>query len=64
MGKYISIKQIYNIEPPHEIPNNLVCVTSKGSDQPAHTRSLISAFDIRFLDNFIGKLATGEMSIF
>ena len=31
-------------EPWHEISNNLVCVTSKGSDQPAHTRSLISAF--------------------
>ena len=28
----------------HEIPINLVCATSKGSDQPAHTRSLIRAF--------------------
>ena len=28
----------------HEISNNMVCVTSKGSDQPAHTRSLIRAF--------------------
>ena len=31
-------------EPRHEIPNNVVCATSKGSDQPAHTRSLIRAF--------------------
>ena len=28
-------------EPRHEISNNVVCVTSKGSDQPAHMRSLI-----------------------
>ena len=25
-------------EPQHEISNNVVCATSKGSDQPAHTR--------------------------
>ena len=31
-------------EPVHEISNNVVCVTSKASDQPAHTRSLIRAF--------------------
>ena len=28
----------------HEISNNVVCATSKGSDQPAHVRSLIRAF--------------------
>ena len=27
------------IEPVHEVSNNVVCVTSKASDQPAHTRS-------------------------
>ena len=32
------------IEPVHEIFNNVVCATSKASDQPAHTRSLIRAF--------------------
>ena len=37
----ISFKQF---EPRHEISNNVVGVTSKGSDQPAHTRSLIRAF--------------------
>ena len=32
------------LEPRHEISNNVVYATSKGSDQPAHTRSLIRAF--------------------
>ena len=31
-------------EPVYEISYNVVCVTSKGSDQPAHTCSLIRAF--------------------
>ena len=35
------------IEPQHEIFNNFVCVTSKASDQPGHTRSLIRAFASR-----------------
>ena len=30
-------------EPRHEIANNVVCATSKASDQPAHTHSLIRA---------------------
>ena len=34
-------------EPRHEIPNNVVCATSKASDQPAHTRSLIRVFASR-----------------
>ena len=34
-------------EPRHEISNNVVCATSKGSDQPAHSRSLIRAFASR-----------------
>ena len=36
-----------SFEPWHEISNNVVCATSKGSDQPAHTRSLIRAFASR-----------------
>ena len=32
------------IEPVHEITNNVVCATSKASDQSAHMRSLIRAF--------------------
>ena len=35
------------IAPVHEISNNVVCTTSKASDQPAHTRSLIRAFASR-----------------
>ena len=34
-------------EPVHEISNNVACATSKASDQPAHTRSLIRAFASR-----------------
>ena len=34
-------------EPRHEISNIVVCATSKASDQPAHTRSLIRAFASR-----------------
>ena len=32
------------IEPRHEILNNVVCATSKASDQLAHMRRLIRAF--------------------
>ena len=34
-------------EPVHDISNNVVCATSKASDQPAHKRSLIRAFASR-----------------
>ena len=34
-------------EPRHDIYINVVCATSKDSDQPEHTRSLISAFASR-----------------
>ena len=37
----------YNNEPVHEISYNVVCVTSKASNQPAHMRSLIKAFASR-----------------
>ena len=37
----------YIFEPRREISNHVVCATSKGSDQPAHTRSLIRAFASR-----------------
>ena len=46
IGKvWFIIKVIF--EPVHEISNNVVCATSKASDQPAHTRSLIRAFASR-----------------
>ena len=41
-GLYYVISTIN--EPVHEISNNVVCATSKASDQPAHTRSQIRAF--------------------
>ena len=37
---------------------------NKSADQPAHTRSLISAFVIHILDSMISKLATSEIIIF
>ena len=36
--------QVIIIDPQHEISINVVCATSKGSDQPVHTPSLIRAF--------------------
>ena len=41
------ILQKSKIEPWHGISNNVVCATSKASDQPAHTRRLIRAFASR-----------------
>ena len=41
------INPISKFEPVYEISNNFVCATSKGSDQPAHTRRLIRAFASR-----------------
>ena len=34
------------------------------ADQPAHPRSLISAFVIRFLERIISRLASSKISIF
>ena len=34
------------------------------ADQPAYLRSLISAFEIRYLESIIVKLTIGEISIF
>ena len=45
MGRILQSNYMQKLnEPRHEISNNVVCATSKGSDQPAHTRSLIRAF--------------------
>ena len=38
------LKHDHIYEPRHEISNNMVSATSKGSDQRAHTRRLIRAF--------------------
>ena len=37
----------WEYEAVHEISNNVVCATSKASDQPAHTRSLFRALASR-----------------
>ena len=42
----------------HGISNNVVCATSKASDQPAHTSSLIRAFANRLSISMIVKLLT------
>ena len=43
-GTMLMSSPLVRREPRHEISNNVVCATSIGSDQPAHTRSLIRAF--------------------
>ena len=43
----VGVGKIKINEPVHESSNNVVCATSKASDQPAHTRSLIRAFASR-----------------
>ena len=45
--KCINLVSAYKNVPQHEISNNVVCATSKGSDQLAHMRSLIRAFASR-----------------
>ena len=42
-----AVDSVIVYEPRHDISNNVVCATSKVSDQPAHTRSLIRAFAYR-----------------
>ena len=44
-------------KPQHRISNNVVCATTKPSDQPAHMRSLIRVFDSG-LNNLSVKLIT------
>ena len=39
-------------------------MNNTGADQPAHPRSLISAFVIRFLESFIYNLATRDILVF
>ena len=43
---YIHIHLRHTHEPQIEISNNVVCATSKSSDQPAHTRSLIREYSM------------------
>ena len=43
----MQMREQTTFEPWHGISNNVVCVTSKASDQPAHTGSLIRTFASR-----------------
>ena len=56
-------KQTESIGPRRE-KTGLRCVNNTVADQPAHQRSLISAFVIRFLKSIISKLASHKISIF
>ena len=49
LENYPACKELTGLiyEPGHDISNNVVCATSKASDQPAHTRSLVRAFASR-----------------
>ena len=47
---HVTAPMIY--EPVHEISNNVVCATSKASDQPAHTCSLIRVFARRLNNEY------------
>ena len=47
LGQYDKMCSNNIYDPVLEISNNVVCVTNKASDQPAHTRSLIRAFASR-----------------
>ena len=43
---------------------SLMCANSKGADQPAHQRRLISAFAIHLSGSIISRLAMRKISIF
>ena len=45
--RFALLLHYYIIEPQHEISNNVVCATGKGTGQPVHTRSLTRAFASR-----------------
>ena len=46
----------------HEKMCLMSCVNKKGTDQPAHVHSLISAFVVRFLDSIISLDSIAEIS--
>ena len=44
---FVHILVLQLFEPQYDISNNVVCATSKATDQSAHKRSLIRAFASR-----------------
>ena len=51
-------------EPGHANMCLMPYANNKGADQPAHPRSLISAFVVRFLDSLISLVSRSKMSRF
>ena len=54
--------QLFPVEPGHEKPCLMSYANNKGADQPAHPRSLISAFAVRCLDGIISLDSIAEIS--
>ena len=52
----------YINEPGHEKMCLMSYANNKGADQPAHPRSLISAFVLRCLDSIISQNSIDEIS--
>ena len=50
-------------EPGHEKMRLMSHANNKGADQPAHPRSLISAFIVRYLDSIISLDSIAEISL-
>ena len=50
------------IEPGHEKMYLMSYANNKDADQPAHPRSLISAFVVRFVDSIISVDSLAEIS--
>ena len=59
-AKCVNAKNI--IEPGHEKTCPSPYANNQGADQPAHPRSLISAFVVHCLDSTIPLLAVAEIS--
>ena len=62
MSQIFFIVGVDAIEPGHEKMCLMPYATSKGADQPAHSRSLISAFVVRSLDSIISLESITESS--
>ena len=58
------VTQLYLCGPRREKTCLRRVANNKVADQPAHLRSLISAFVIRFLESITSRLATREISSF
>ena len=58
----LSVYEVNKNEPGHEKTCLMSYANNKGADQPAHARSLISAFVVRCLDRKISIDSTAEIS--